>query len=303
MTDQDLTRDHPGLDADVAPARQSSATGIQGADKVIEQFSAYQRGRGFSEATIKRRRLTLQALERFLAPKTWATATMMDLEEWLYTKPAARTRHAYRSDIRTFYAWAVKRDLLTADPSAGLDSIKVPKALPRPFGDEAATMLLHGPLKTRQMVALGLYAGLRCAEIAALCAEDVWLHQDEPVLVVRDGKGGKDRVVPISGELRAVLGSLPTSGPLFPGRDGRRPVTSGTVSARIRRHLARAGIDGTPHQLRHTFGTAVARNSGGDVVLTASWMGHGSTDTTMGYIRLTAGRGREHIENLHGRAS
>lgn len=223
----------------------------------------------------------------------------MDLEEFLSTKPAARTRHAYRSDLRTFYAWAVKRDVLTVDPAAGLDSVKVPKALPRPLGDEARSLLLHGDRVTRQMVALGLFAGLRCAEIAGLCGEDVWMHGDECTIVVRDGKGGKDRSIPMSSELREVLGKVSSSGPLFPGKNGRRTVTPGTVSARIRRHLARAGIDATPHQLRHTFGTAVARRSGGDVVLTATWMGHGSTDTTMGYIRLTAGRGREFIEDLY----
>lgn len=265
---------------------------------MIEQFGRYQHGRGFSAATIKRRRLTLTSLQAFLAPKTLAEATTMDLEEFLASKPAARTRHAYRSDLRTFYTWAIKRDLLTTDPAAGLDSIKVPKALPRPLGDEARTLLFHGDRVTRQMVALGLFAGLRCAEIAALRGEDVWIHGDECSVIVRDGKGGKDRSIPMSSELRDVLGKVPSSGPLFPGRGGRRQVTPGTVSARIRRHLARAGIDATPHQLRHTFGTAVARRSGGDVVLTAAWMGHGSTDTTMGYIRLTAGRGREFIEHL-----
>lgn len=222
----------------------------------------------------------------------------MDLEEFLAAKPAVRTRHAYRSDLRTFYAWAINRGLLTTDPAAGLGSIKVPKGLPRPLGDEARTLLFHGDRVTRQMVALGLFAGLRCAEIAALCGEDVWTHGAEGTIVVRDGKGGKDRSIPMSSELRDVLGKVPGSGPLFPGKNGRRTVTPGTVSARIRRHLARAGIDATPHQLRHTFGTAVARRSGGDVVLTAAWMGHGSTETTMGYIKLTTDRGREFIEHL-----
>jgi site-specific recombinase XerD len=278
-----------------SPADTSGGWGGQ----VIEQFGRYQRGRGFSDATIKRRTLTLRSLQRFLEPKTLGQATTMDLEEFLAAKPAARTRHAYRSDIRTFYAWAVRRDLLTANPASGLESVKVPKSLPRPLADEAArSLLLHGDRVTRQMVALGLFAGLRCAEIASLCAEDVWIHGDECTVVVRDGKGAKDRSIPMSSELRDILGKVPNSGPLFPGKNGRRTVVPGTVSARIRRHLARAGIDGVPHQLRHTFGTAVARRSGGDVVLTASWMGHGSTDTTMGYIRLTAGRGREFIECL-----
>lgn len=271
--------------------------------QVIEQFSAYQRGCGFSEATIKRRRLTLQALELHWAPKRWGDLTTMDIEAWLSTKTAARTRAAYRSDVRMFYEWAYDRELLGANPAAKIGKVKVPKSLPRPLGPEAQVLLTSGSRDTRRMVALALFAGLRCGEIAAVCAEDIWLHHDDAMLIVRDGKGAKDRSIPVSAELRDALGSLPPSGPLFPGKDGRRHLTPGTVSARISRHLRRNGIDATPHQLRHTFGTAAARRTGGDVVLTAEWMGHDSTNTTMGYIRLASGRGREFIEGLYGAAS
>jgi site-specific recombinase XerD len=270
---------------------------------VVEQFSEYQRGRGFSAATIKRRRLTLRSLELYWAPKRYDELTTMDIEEWLSTKTAARTRAAYRSDVRMFYQWAYDRDLLDVNPAAKVGRVKVPKSLPRPLGPEAQALLTTGSRDTRRMVALALFAGLRCAEIATLCAEDIWLHHDDAMLIVRDGKGAKDRSIPVSHELRDALGTLPPSGPLFPGRDGRRHLTSATVSARIARHLRRHGIDATPHQLRHTFGTAAARRTGGDVVLTAEWMGHGSTNTTMGYIRLAAGRGRQYIEGLYDDAS
>jgi len=270
---------------------------------VLEQFSAYQRGRGFSEATIKRRRVALRALALYWAPKRYGEITTMDIEEWLATKAAARTRAAYRSDVRMFYEWAHDRDLLEANPAAKVGKVKVPKSLPRPLGPEATALLYSGSKATRQMVALALFAGLRCGEIASICAEDIWLHHDDAMLIVRDGKGAKDRSIPVSAELREALGSVPAAGPLFPGKHGRRTVTPGTVSARISRHLRRNGFDATPHQLRHTFGTAAARRTGGDVVLTAEWMGHGSTNTTMGYIRLAAGRGREFIEDLYGGAA
>jgi integrase len=277
-----------------------SGSTSRGGGRVIEQFGAYQRGRGFSEATVKRRRLTLRALALYWAPRTWAELTTMEIEEWLSTYQAARTRAAYRSDVRMFYEWAHDRGLLEANPAAKVGKVKVPKSLPRPLGPEAQVLLTTGNRKTRQMVALALFAGLRCGEIAVLRAEDVWLHHEDAVLVVRDGKGAKDRTIPVSAELREALGNLPSSGPLFPGLRGRATLTPGTVSARISRHLRRHGIDATPHQLRHTFGTGVARRSGGDVVLTAEWMGHGSTNTTMGYIRLAGGRGREYIEGLYG---
>lgn len=273
----------------------------RGGAGVLDQFSRYQRGCGFSEATVRRRRGTLEALTRFLAPTELADATTMDLEEWLFSKRSARTRHAYRSDLRSFYAWAVKRRLLANNPAEGLDSIRLPKALPRPLGPEAVTLLQHGSRKTRQMVALGLYAGMRCGEIAALCAEDVWMHAELPVIIIRNGKGGKDRQVPMSAELHELLVGCPSAGPLFPGRFGS--VRAASVSQRIRRHLAAAGITATPHQLRHTFGTAVARKSNGNVLLTGHLMGHASPTTTMGYIQLSDTQGRDVVEGLYGGAA
>lgn len=169
---------------------------------------------------------------------------------------------ADRSDLRAFYGWAIDRGLMDVDPSAKLGSIKVPQALPRPFGDDVLGALTIGQLRTRRMVGLGLYAGLRCAEIAALQAQDVWLHSLPPVLVVRNGKGGKDRTIAMAPALVDLLRGTPSSGPVFPGR-AAAAVRPATVSALIRRHLTRAGVDGTAHQLRHTFGTEFARQAGG----------------------------------------
>lgn len=144
--------------------------------------------------------------------------------------------------------------------------------------------LMFGPLRTRRAVALGLFAGLRCAEIAALDGSDVWTHQAPAVLVVRNGKGGKDRVVPLHPVLVELLDGVPAAGPLFPGLGGRAHVAPDTISALIRRHFARCGISATPHQLRHTFGTELARQANGNLVAVAAAMGHGSTNTTMQYV-------------------
>src|SRR6188508_1565318 len=101
-------------------AREPDATEAGGGTgkRVIDQFSAYQRGRGFSEATVKRRRLTLRALACHWAPKAWSELTTVEIEEWLGTYGAPRTRAAYRSDVRMFYEWATDRDLLEANPAA-----------------------------------------------------------------------------------------------------------------------------------------------------------------------------------------
>ena len=253
---------------------------------VIDQFIQHQRYRCLSPNTIRRRHETLRQFARYLQPLPLERATSEHVEEFIGLKAAARTRHAYRSDLRVFYAWALHRELVDSDPTLGLATIRVPKALPRPLDPEVAARALQvGSKRHRRMVGLALYAGLRCHEIAGLHAEDVWSHVDPPILVVRHGKGGKDRSVNMHPALVELLSPLPSSGPVFPGR-GIPTIRAESVSQAIRAHLLSAGIDGTAHQLRHTFGTGLARASGGDMVLTAEMMGHESMTTTMGYVRL-----------------
>ena len=107
------------------------------------------------------------------------------------------------------------------------------------------------------------------------------LHHRE--LVVRDGKGGKDRVVPVHPLLARLLDGIGHRGPVIVGRHGG-PVRPDTVGDIIRRHFRAHGIVATPHQLRHTFGTEMTRAAGGNLLVVARTMGHASTNTTMGYV-------------------
>lgn len=264
---------------------------------MIEQFSRHQHFRGFSPTTVTRRASTLEQFARFLEPSTLGEATRDDIEGFLGTKASAATRHAYRSDLRVFYRWAVDRGLVPADPAIRVEPVKVPKSLPRPIDADAATGLLDfGQLRVRRMVALAVFAGLRCHEIAQLRAEDV----TPAMIVVRNGKGGKDRTVPVHPTLGRLLDSLPP-GPVF--TIAGRPVHAASVSRSIARHLARAGVAATAHQLRHTFGTELARTSHGDMVLTAALMGHASMSTTMGYVALAQGAGADVVPRMYGQAA
>lgn len=267
---------------------------------LVDQFAAFQTAQALSPNTIARRRIALNGFARHIAPRGYGDATLTDVEAWIGTKRAAATRSVYQSDLIAFYKWAVKRDLLDTNPAAGVERVRRSKGLPKPLEPSDVPVVLgRGSPRMRWMVGLALYAGLRCAEIAGLRGEDVWRDGDNPVIVVRNGKGGKDRQVPIAVELAAILAKAPRRGPLFPGRDGA-PVDPASVSRRLRRFLARAGVDATGHQLRHTFATTFAQRSHGDVLLLGQLLGHTSTSTTMGYVRLASGRGRDVIDGLYG---
>jgi integrase/recombinase XerD len=243
----------------------------------IDDYCKYQTLRGFSPRTIERRRWSLQHLTAFVAPIPVEQATGPLLEEFLLRWASPQSRYSVRSDVHQFFRWAIRRDLAAVDPT---DKIEPPRLAVRAATqlrpDDLHRALLAADGDLRLMIALGAYAGLRISEIAALRGRDIGGGR----LVVRGGKGGKDRIVPLAPVLRRLLADAP-SGPLFPDIDGQG------VGARIRRHFRRLGIEARPHDLRHSFVTEAAQRAGGNLVLVAQLAGHSSVVTTQRYMKWT----------------
>jgi site-specific recombinase XerD len=250
---------------------------------LIDTFSEYQRGRGFSRNTIRRRRVSLTAFANYVAPLTLEGATPALVEEWVYGHGAPSTKHAYLADLRVFYKWAVRRGVLPENPCDKVDAPKVPKTLPRPVDAALVPMLvaLAPSGKVALMVALAAYAGLRRSEIARLDYIDVNLSGRPQTLTVRGGKGGKDRTIPIHPHLARLLESR-SAGPVV----GLAPDSVGTLVAD---HMRSCGVPATLHQLRHTFATEAAAVPGVDVWTVAQLLGHEQLNTSLLYVSL-AGR-------------
>lgn len=240
-------------------------------DELTAAFDGYQALRGFSEATRDRRRWTLTAFERETAGLRHAT--LLDVETFVGRRRKPATRRAILGDLRAFYRWALDREIVTADPSAKLEMPKVPKGRPTPLtSDDLGRVLAASIGRTQTMVMLCALAGLRVSEVAALHADDVWVPHH---LTVRNGKGGKDRTIPLHPLLARELA----------GRRGTIIGTSGENVSKCIRHLFDTlDIDARPHDLRHSFGTEAARVAKGDLVLVAGLMGHESIATTLGYV-------------------
>lgn len=271
-------------------------------EELIAGFLRYQESRSFSEHTIKRRREGLETFGRLLAPASLAAATTADVEELMLRLNSPRTRHAYRSDINQFYVWAIRRELLTSNPVDGTGSIKVPQSVPKPAPVEhimAVFAVASGRVQLALM--LGALAGLRISEIVSLEMGDVHLQAETPVIIVRGGKGGRDRIVPLHPTLQTLLANRPP-GWLFPVR--RRG--GGHTTAEAMRHsfnywIERAGVPRfTPHQLRHYFGTQAAQLSHGNLLLVGTLMGHASMNTTRGYTAWAPEEGAKVIAQMTG---
>lgn len=255
-------------------------------------FHRYQQLRALSPKTIRRRSVTLKQFAAYVAPLTLLQTDAVLVDEWLGTFTSPATRRAYRSDLMAFYTWAVKRDLC-ANPVLKTDSVRVPRALPRPVPpSHLGAILAAAPPDVRVMVALAAYAGLRRAEIAALDAADIDLTSEAPTLAVRCGKGGKDRIVPVHPLLAAILADCPKHGPIV-------GVTAGTVGAKVAAHLRSLGIEATAHKLRATFGTELARATEGNVILIARLLGHENITTSMTYVGWAGGPATEAVKRMY----
>lgn len=244
---------------------------------MIGQFSAYQVMQGYADNTVRRRRWTLERFTTAIAPRTLGEATRSDVEAFIAPIPAASSRQALLSDLHTFYEFAVDRQLLPADPTHGMKAPKVHRRRPRPVSaDEVVAAIAYADDRTRLMVMLAAYAGLRVSEIGKLRLADI--DYDRGVIEVREGKGGVDRSVPLNPELAAALRR-------WPGVDGFVfGLTSTHVSRCIRELFREMGIEHRPHDLRAAFGTEVAVKSNGNAVAVQKLLGHANAATSARYL-------------------
>ncbi len=187
--------------------------------------------------------------------------------------------------LSEFGRWMVRRGDLERSPLDGVPRPRRPRRLPRPIPHSRAMAVLPGATPAEMaMVGLMRFAGLRVGEVAALCAEDVDLGAGR--LILRQGKGRRDRALPIIQQLAAVLGPvLPAAGPIFRAPRGG-PLTRKAISRRLDALAQRAGVPRfTPHQLRHTFATEAIR-AGVRPRTLQQLMGHSDLATTALYVEV-----------------
>jgi integrase/recombinase XerD len=172
---------------------------------------------------------------------------------------------------------------------------KKPKRLPCVLSPEEVLRLLNTtpPGPTRLLFQTIYACGLRINEALHLRAADI--DSARMVVHVREGKGNKERLVPLSerllDELRRYWRAYRPRPWLFPGRSHQQLLCPSTVQRRCRLLLADAGITkpATVHTLRHSYATHLLE-AGVDVVTLQKLLGHTSLNTTAHYLHLTSNR-------------
>jgi integrase/recombinase XerD len=182
------------------------------------------------------------------------------------------------------------------DRAIKLPSIKRDKKLPVVLSANEMKTLLKAPtlLKHRIIVGVLYGCGLRCHELRSLLIKDV--DFDRNMIHVRQGKGRKDRYVPIGEHLsRGLKKYLDAEKPvkwLFNGKDHHAPFSPRGTQWVIREAMKKTVIKKqvSVHTLRHTYATHLLEH-GLDIVSIKELLGHAHIDTTMVYLHVAkAGR-------------
>ena len=192
------------------------------------------------------------------------------------------------------------------DEAEKLKPPKVPRSLPKALTRDEVKRLLSVIPPTRRrdrLIVLLLYgAGLRVSELCNLKKGDIDL--DRALIIVRSGKGAKDRVVPIpeflAEEIRAYLKTRSDSSEYLLVEERRKEkgrLSTKTVWYLLKKYGKKAGIEVTPHKLRHSFATHMLER-GVDIRAIQELLGHSNLSTTQIYTKVTV----EHLRKAHEKA-
>ena len=156
--------------------------------------------------------------------------------------------------------------------------------------DQVVRFLKSVPDLEMRTIFITIYAaGLRISEAVALTKKDI--DSDRMVIVVRQGKGRKDRYVMLSDQLLSILRAhwkrARLQRLLFPGPDPERPITARSVQRACREAVRAAGLDAsvTVHTLRHCFATHLLEQ-GVDIRVIQDLLGHRHIMSTTKYARV-----------------
>lgn len=145
--------------------------------RLVLRWCADQHRQGLADETVTRRRAEVRNLLDWLHARNveLLDAEPAHIEAWVNSrKIGAQARYSYISYAAAFYGWAVWMDLIDTAPTDRVRRPKLPHHLPRPISDrDLATALERAEPRTKAMIALGAFAGLRCKEIAGVRREDI----------------------------------------------------------------------------------------------------------------------------------
>ena len=285
--------------------------------QLLREHLTWLKVRNFSPSTVRARGVYVRAfalwcLERDLLRPAQINKPMIEAFQrhlYRYRKPDGKplawsSQHLHLKEVRQFFAWLAKQNVIPFNPAAELDLPKQPKTLPKAIlSVDEVERILQQPdtttplgMRDRAIFEVLYSTGIRRAEVCSLHVDHI--HVDRQVLFVECGKGQKDRYVPIG--LRALtwiaryvehardqLAIDPKERTLFLTVDGT-PIEPDTLTEYGRRYIKAANVNkpGACHIYRHTMATLM-HDAGADIRDIQAILGHAKLDTTQIYTRVS----------------
>lgn len=280
--------------------------------------------RGLAKNTLDSYRRDLGKFIGYLRLKDVSSFTEVDrrmimafLEDLHNRRRAAATISRNLAAIRSFYGFLVQENLTGTNPSAELDTPKIPKRLPNVMTVDQVATLMEQPkpsnpagLRDKAMLELLYATGIRVSELVDLNLADINLEMGFLRCL---GKGSKERIVPMGKSAigavddylqrgRGKLGKEREKNAVFLNNRGGRLTRQGFWKI-LKKYVRLAGFQGdiTPHTLRHSFATHLLEN-GADLRAVQEMLGHSDISTTQIYTQVTAIHLRDVYQQSHPRA-
>jgi integrase/recombinase XerD len=279
---------------------------------------------GYTPDTVRGRRI---AIRRFIAwcddrglsdPKEITKPILERYQRHLfyYRKPDGTpltlgSQQGFLAPLKTFFKWLAKENHIPSNPASELELPRQPKHLPRALlsiEDVEAVLrqIDHKAttgLRDRAIMEVLYSTALRRTELANLRRYDADLSR--LIVFVHEGKGQKDRVVPLGERAALWLDKyLVESRPLLASNDCAalfvtdygEPVTPDWLASRVRRYMDDAGINkpGSCHLFRHACATHMLDN-GADIRFIQAMLGHAALSSTERYTHVAIGK----LQQIH----
>lgn len=285
---------------------------------ILKQYSHYLSDQDMSDLTITGYLSDLRLFAKWFKEcndreLTLEAITPTDIKEYrralqMEERRSANTINRRLSSLSTFIRWGLAQKRIVSNPMQNIHMIRSAPSAPRWLDKQEQFALQRAIERDLQLAKLRypkrwvtrrrdaslvlfiLHTGLRLSEAVTLQMGDIQISERKGSVVVRNGKGSKQRQVPLNAEARKALSAWfevrPESGFVWTAVESDPGLgLSGRVVQRVlNRYAQEANLETlSPHVLRHTFGKNLV-NAGVSLEKVASLLGHENLNTTRIYI-------------------
>ena len=275
--------------------------------------------RGLTSKSYRTVTAHMQHLLDFLETENVREVTEQDVRDFLAKSKqekswSPKTVRAYLQSFRSFYKWCKLRGYVGKNPTKNIEKPKIPKRLPRCLTKEQAqTILAHtqnyqwisdfANARNIAIIYTFLFTGVRLNELLHIRYSDVCMETFE--ILIREGKGSKERIVPMHPKLHRILKKYfrqrqekkKMSKWFFTGVNSDKRLYEKNIHQVCNQIVVSSGIKFYPHMLRHTF-ARLACDENINLFKLKEVLGHSEISTTQIYLSVSKKGMKESINRL-----